>query len=89
MGAKEDGLCDVCHIAGVGAGVWPSGSASPMDSSLEGKPSLGRAPCCCGEGRLLLVVFIDLVTHGGWWLFVVRSCSEGFLDTPATTLKGQ
>lgn len=29
--------------SGAGAGVWPSGSASPMDSSLEGKPSLGRA----------------------------------------------
>lgn len=56
---------------------------------LGREAKFGKGSCCCGEGRLLLVVFIDSVTHGGWWLFVVRSCSEGFLDTPATTLKGQ
>lgn len=30
-----------------------------------------------------------LLTHGGWCLFSVRSCSDGLLDTLAVSLKGR
>lgn len=65
--------------------MWLWGPRSP----LEGWPSPGRDCVAVVKGRSLTAVPVHAVSHCGWWLFPVRSCSDGFLDTSATPLKGQ
>lgn len=71
---KEGRLCDICHGAGIRVVCGPEDPGLPWMGSR-----VGKASCPCGEGRLLAGVDL-LMTPCGWWLFVVRSCSDGFLD---------